>query len=177
MKLTLTFASTLNGKITKGDDPDVTKWTSKEDQAHFKKVQAGFPVVIRSSSTYKIAKDFLDKSGKQRHIVMTRDPSKFESEKIDGVLEFTSESPNEIVERLEREGVEKALLAAGGTIVSLFLKKKLIDSFFLTLEPKMFGNGIPMLAESDLEADFELESFERLNPQGTLILKYKLLKN
>lgn len=177
MTLTLTFVSTLNGKITKGDNPDVTSWTSKEDQVHFKKVQAEFSVIIRSSSTYKIAKDVIDKSGKQRHVVMTRDPSKFESDKIEGILEFTSESPKKLIERLKKEGVKNALLAAGGTIVSLFLKEKLIDNFYLTLEPIMFGRGVSMLAESDLEVDFELVSTEKLNSQGSLLHKYKLLKN
>jgi len=29
------MVATLNGKITKGNDPDIYKWTSKEDKKYF----------------------------------------------------------------------------------------------------------------------------------------------
>ena len=174
MKLALTFVSTLNGKITKGDDPDVGKWSSAEDQKHFKEILSEYKVVIRSSTTYEIAKNNLVTDGSKRYIVLTRDPEKYAPEKIDGILEFTNESPKQLIDRLESEGVDKALLAAGGTIVSIFLKDKLITDFQLTIEPKLFGKGVPLLSESDLFVDLRLTGHRKLNDQGTLLLEYEV---
>ena len=176
MILTLAFVATLNGKITKGGDVDVSQWSSRQDQQHFKKIISQYPIIIRSSTTYNIAKTTIDPNGSQRHIVMTRDPKSYESEKIEGVLEFTNESPRELIDRLKKEGIEKSFLSVGGILVSLFLKEKLVDNFYLTLEPKIFGKGTPIVAETELEADFKLESIEKLNAKGTLLLKYKLIK-
>ena len=175
MKLLLTYVSSLNGKITKGDNPNVVRWSSKEDQEHFKKVLSDYDVVIRSSTTYKLAKKSLDLSGKKRYVVITRDPSKYSKEERKGILEFTSESPEELIKRLDSEGVEKALLATGGALTKLFFEQKLITDFHLTIEPKIFGNGIPLVAEGDFYVNFELEDIERLNDGGTLLVKYKIL--
>ena len=175
MKVILTYAATLNGKITKGDDARIFSWTSKEDQENFKKIRDGFNLVIRSSKTYEASKES-DKPRKERLIVvLTRDPSKYESDKILGQLEFTNEPPAELIKHLEGQGYNEALLAAGGKVSSLFFGEKLINEFHLTLEPKIFGMGTPMIAESDLDVDFKLESTDKLNEKGSLLLKYSVV--
>ena len=175
MKLVLTFVASTNGKITKGDNPDVTAWSSKEDQAYFKKTKGEYKTIIRSSTTYELAKNTLIKDGSKRYIVLTRNPEKYENEKIENIVEFTSETPEQVISRLEKEGVDKALLAAGGKLVSSFLKGKLITDFELTLEPKLFGSGTPLLSESELYVDLKLIDMEKLNDAGTVLLKYKVI--
>ena len=72
---------------------------------------------------------------------MTRDVASVP--KIEGV-EFTSESPRDLVARLERDGHKTLALAGGGTIYAQFLKEGLVDELFLTIEPVLFGNGVPL---------------------------------
>lgn len=173
MKLTLTYVSTVNGKITKGDDPDVTKWSSPEDKEHFEAIRDQFPVIIRSSSTYKVAQA---SEREVRQIVMTRDPAKYESQSHSKTVEFTAESPKELIARLSKEGVAKALLAVGGTMAAIFFEEGLIDEFQVTLEPYVFGAGVNMIGEREFFTDLKLESVEQLNDRGTLLLTYSVLR-
>jgi len=80
-----------------------------------------------------------------------------------------------LVKRLESKGYKEALLTVGGKLSSLFFQKKLINEFYLTLEPKIFGKGIPMVAESDLDVSFQLQSSKKLNKKGSLLLKYSVV--
>jgi len=177
MKIVLTYAATLNAKITKGDDPDVSKWTSSEDREYFKKFRSQFNLIIKSSKTHEASKSYDKPKAGRLIVVLTRDPAKYQSEKVDRQLEFTNEPVTELIKRLGKDGYDKALLAAGGKISALFIQDKLIDEFQLTLEPKMFGQGVNMIGEGDFEVEFKLDSMEKLNDKGTLLLKYSVIYN
>ena len=177
MKIVLTYAATLNAKITKGDDADVSKWTSIEDKKHFKKLRSQFNLIIRSSKTYEVSKSYDKPRAGRLIVVLTRDPAKYESEKVDGQLEFSNEPVSDLIKRLGNQGYDKALLAVGGKISALFLQDKLINEFRLTLEPKMFGEGVNMIGEGNFEVEFKLDSMEKLNDKGTLLLTYSVIYN
>lgn len=68
------------------------------------------------------------------------------------------------------------LLVGGAEVNSLFLKSGLVNEFHLTLEPKIFGMGKSLISEEDLDIPLKLISIKKLNKQGTLLLKYKVLK-
>jgi len=112
---------------------------------------------------------------KHHFIIMTRQPSKYEGSKVPGLLEFTNETPVQILKRFEND--ENVVLVVGGSqIASSFLKEQLIDELWLTIEPKIFGTGLNFVTDEKLDIDLKLLSFKQINEQGTLIAKYLILK-
>lgn len=172
----MVMVSTINGKITKGDDSDIYKWTSKEDQAFFFGLLKKNRVKIMGSTTYEAVKRNLKLQEGHLRIVLTRNPKKYSSDVILGQLEFSSESPYQLIDRLKKKKYKKILILGGGKINASFLKAGLVDELYLTLEPKVFGKGKLLIDEGNFEIDFKLSSIKKLNKQGTLLLKYKRFK-
>ncbi len=174
MKITLVFVTTLDGKVTKWGDVHVQKWSSKEDQAYFKKAWDDNSLVIMGSGTYD-AEPF--KAPPKNHlIIMTVNPDKYKDKVIPGNIEFTNETPKKIVERLISEGEEKILLVGGPHLATSFFKENLVDELWLTLEPKIFGSGGNFVVDSKLDVNLRLLSSEKVNEQGTQIMKYQVVK-
>lgn len=170
------MVSTLNGKITNGDDPHIGLWTSVEDKNHFLKIIEHAKVIVMGSKTYEAAKNTMQHREGRIRIVVTSHPDRFNDDKKEGILEFTSENPEALMSRLKSLHHEEVLLLGGGELNASFLKAGLVDEIKLTLEPVLFGKGRQLVAEEDFSSSFELVSSEKLNDKGTLLLCYKVLK-
>lgn len=175
MNTILVFVSTLDGKVTKWGDPFVRAWSSKEDQRYFNKVWNDNKLIVIGSNTYDA--DRIKPSSNHLLVVLTKHPSKYKRNETLGQIEFTNESPGLLVERFEKEGQEQMLIAGGAQIATSFLKEQLIDEIWLTIEPKIFGIGGNFVTEEKLDINLQLISCERVNKQGTLITKYKVIKD
>lgn len=176
MKVIMVMVSTLNGKITNGDDPNIYTWTSKEDKNYFFSLLKKNRVVVMGSNTYNAVKDKIQLRRNLLRIVFTRNLRKYSREIIPKQLEFISNSPKQLVKNLKERGYKKILIVGGGKVNSSFLKTGLVDEFYLTLEPKIFGEGKALFEEGAFENKLQLISVKKLNKKGTLLLKYKLLK-
>jgi dihydrofolate reductase len=174
MKKILVFVTTLDGKITRWEDPDVRKWTSKEDQHYFEKVWDASHLIVMGSSTFEAGSRKADPS--HHLIVMTRTPAKYKDREVVGQLEFTNQSPTQLIAHYEKEDLTQILIVGGAHIATSFLKEKLIDEVWLTIEPKIFGAGSNFVINESLDIDLKLLSFEKINEQGTLITKYLVIK-
>ena len=174
MKVVMIAVSSLNGKITKGNDPNIYSWTSKEDSKLFFSLIEKSNLIVMGSKTYETVRKFIKHKKNRLRVVLTRNPQKYSKETIKGLLEFSSESPLSLIERLGRRGYKKMLLVGGATINSLFLKQKLVSEIYLTLEPILFGSGTNLIKENNFDKQLKLVSIKRLNDQGTLQLKYKI---
>jgi dihydrofolate reductase len=174
MKTILIFVSSLDGKITKWGDPKIRSWSSKGDQDYFDAIWSDTRVIIMGSGTYN--PDPVKPGSKHLFIVMTRQTEKYDSDEIPGQLEFTKESPVDLVTRFENEGEDKILIVGGPQIATSFLRDELIDELWLTLEPKIFGTGAGFVTEEKLDINLNLLSSEKINDQGTLITKYKIIR-
>lgn len=172
MRITLVAVTSINGKITRGDDPDIYKWTSKEDQEYYFLQIKRSKLIVMGSSTYGAAKHLIKLEKGTLRIVLTRTPGKYENEQEKGVLEFSNEKPSELVRRLEKQ-FDELTLVGGSRISSSFMKAGLVDEIYLTIEPVVFGSGKPLFADEEFESTFELVSIEKLNKKGTVMLKYK----
>lgn len=170
------MVSSLNGKITRGDNLPITSWTSTEDKAHFKSMIEKYDLLVMGSRTYESAKESMDLSQNKLRIVLTRNAEKYKEEEVPNKLLFSNETPSQLVTRLEQEGHTEMLLLGGGEINSLFVKENLIDELYLTVEPVIFGQGKRVFADGDFGAKAELVSLEKLNSQGTLLLHYSFKK-
>lgn len=172
MKIILAMVSSLDGKITKGNSPNIYEWTSKEDQEYFFSLIAMSNAIIMGSKTYKAVKHRIRLQKKLLRIVLTKNPEKYSHEIVSGQLEFSNESPKELVSRLKKTGYKKILVVGGEKVNTSFLKAKLIDELYLTIEPVVFGKGKNLFEEIELRKSLQLISLRRLNKKGTLLLKY-----
>lgn len=166
MKVTLIAAISADGKIAEKTDQSSLDWTSKEDTKFFiEKTKEAGTVVMGRKTFATINKPLKGR----RLIVLTRDPSK--ESPMPGV-EFTNDEPEILVRKLEHEGVTELALAGGSSIYGQFLKAGLVTDIYLTVEPILFGGGVP-LAHGFERVLLHLESVQQLNPQ-TVLLHYKV---
>lgn len=165
----------LDGFITQGDEPG-TAFTSQEDKDWFGKTISEFPIKVLGRKTFEVSKDFImarsQASGSGLRIVMTRDPSNFRDCYIPDRLEFTDSSVDEIVASLKQRRLTDSRVAVlgGGAVYSAFLNAGLLDEFWITLEPRLFGSGTPIATEASA-SKLELKETIELGP-STLLLKY-----
>lgn len=167
MKVELIAATSLNGKIAASSDQSSLEWTSKEDTKFFVEKTKECRVMIMGRKTF----DTIGRALKDRLIVvMTHEPGKQES--IEGV-EFTNQTPQQILKSLESRGYASVAITGGSGVYSMFLKEKLVTDVYLTFEPILFGNGIP-LAESFEDVKLELVESKLLGEQ-TVLLHYEVV--
>jgi dihydrofolate reductase len=137
-------------------------WTCSEDKRMFKRLSQEAGVVVMGSRTF----DTIGKALPGRlNVVMTRRPEQYES--ADNLV-FWSGSAKALLDDLNSRGYERAVLAGGATINSLFARHGLIDELYLTIAPKLFGQGLSLFAES-LDLDLELKQIRSLQAQNVLL--------
>lgn len=165
----------LNGKITKGEEANIYSWTSFEDQKLFFSQIKKHNLIVMGSKTFEAIKEQIRLENNKLRVVLTRNVQKFLGHTKPGHLEFSSESPKELVKRLSEKGFKTMLLVGGGEINVLFLKSSLVDEVHLTIEPRIFGKGKNLISKDLFNIELKLIDCKKLNRQGTLHLKYKVL--
>ena len=136
----------LVGKTTKGEESP-NFWASPEDQKHFEDLKKKIGVLIMGRKTYesagKPANDGI------RRIVMSRETG-----------------------FMLPDDVEEALLVGGSELNAEFFRRKLVNEIYLTIEPELFGVGLPLAQIPGLDVQLELLKVTQLNAKGTLLLHY-----
>lgn len=162
MRITLIVAGSVDGRIA-ADREQLTDWTSPEDKRFFvlKTKEAG--VVIMGRRTFQTIGEPL---AERLNIVMTHQEPKFDD--IPGVLECTRETPHAVVRSLEARGYTEAAVIGGREIFSAFLAADLATDIYLTIEPLLFGSGIPFV-ENIASKKLQLMSMEKLGEQSVLL--------
>lgn len=166
---------TVDGKITRGTETDIYRWTSKEDKAFFSSKLEKAKVIIMGRKTFEAAHHQIHRRLTQDHklrIVLTHTPDKFKRYQVENKLEFSNESPRELIKRLEKAGYAEVLLLGGGKLNASFLKAELVDELYLTIEPQIFGTGKPLIGEMKGNIDLKLIDITQLNEQGTYLFHY-----
>nr|AIA14428.1 Dihydrofolate reductase [uncultured bacterium] len=161
IKAFIIAAVTADGFIAK-DQNHAAFWTSKEDKARFVELTKKAGVVVMGSQTYKT----LPRPLQERvNIVYSRDKN-FEG------AEVTQDDPYELMRKLEARGFSEVAICGGSQIYSMFMKAKLVDKLYLTIEPLVFGSGITLFKE-DMLFDLTLLSHTKTD-KHTLLLEYKV---
>ena len=176
MKVTMVMVSSLNGKITRGNDPNIGLWTSKEDAKFFSSLRDKHNLIIMGRRTYDAVRNEIKPTPDKLRIVLTKTPAKYSSEAAKTGVEFSNEHPIKLLKRLESKGFKNCLVVGGSETARLFLQLSLVDEIYLTIEPRIFGKGKPMFAEGEFETYLKLMGFKKLNSRGTLNLRYKVQK-
>lgn len=175
MHIILAMVLSVDGKSTKWDLPDQS-WASEEDKIHLLKLISENDLILMGGKTYETAKKHIKpKEGKLR-VVVTRDPEKFSTDLVKDQLEFTNLPISELVQSLENRGFKQMLLLSGAGLNKQFFEANLIDEIVLTIEPKIFGSGHGIIADTNLDLALKLMHCKRLNEQGTILLHYQVIR-
>jgi dihydrofolate reductase len=172
MHIALADVISLDGKIAKADRGPVRDWASKEDGVLLTQLISHFEVIVIGRTTYEQHKPGLSQD--RLYVVLTHNPERFSKDEVADQREFSQDSPKELVRKLEKRGYESILLLSGTAISTAFLGAGFVNELYLTIEPRIFGSGIPMIEAKNLDIQCRLDSVARLNDQGTLLAHYLL---
>lgn len=176
MHTTLIAAQSLDGFITRHDQPG-TAFTSAADQAHFSAELAGYDCSVVGASTYRFARDFIRARVRpgRRRMVLTRSPEKWTEDVIPGLLEFTDATPESLAARLAEAGCRRCALLGGAQIHRLYFEAGLVDELVITIEPRLFASGTPIVP-GKVDIALELLSVIRLPHSDSLVVRYVVKK-
>lgn len=145
------------------------EWRSKEDGKSFGTLTRESGVMVTGSATFKTFRIKRAPPGR-RLIIFTHDPASVEGENI----ETTDKDPRELVQELAAQGYPSLAVCGGAAINSLFLDAGLVDELYLTVEPVLFGQGVPLLRERT-STRMQLLDCTKLN-DDSLLLHYAVRK-
>jgi len=163
------MAITLDGKIAK-HTTQLADWTSKADKKIFVDETKKAGVIIMGKTTY----DTIGRPLPGRlNIIMELNADN--SKNIPNSLEFTETPPKKLIQQLTNRGFNNIILGGGSTINGLFLKENLVDEIWLTIEPKIFGEGLLLFKGADVNLDLELIEVIHLD-KNVIHVRYKIKK-
>lgn len=161
-------AVTMDGKIARHDHHGST-WTSREDKTHLHKILDGCDVLLVGRKTYETARKPLSQ---RRCWIFTHSPHSQSQKKSIGSPLFLSPRRQNLLHQLEKHQFYRVAILGGTSVYSWFLKNRLIDELYLTIEPIIFGQGLPLFQLKTHDQRFRLLSVKRLNRRGTILLRY-----
>ncbi|HBB36554.1 MAG: hypothetical protein A2374_03025 [Candidatus Moranbacteria bacterium RIFOXYB1_FULL_44_23] len=165
MKIILMMAMTADGKIAKNSD-HFPNWTSKEDKKMFAEVTKEHGAVIMGDKTFfTFPKPLSDRL----NVVFTLLENPPETENV----KWVTGEPEKVLLELKKMGYKSAVLGGGTYMNSQFLERKLIDEIWLTIEPKIFGDGLGVFS-GDFNIDLKLLGVEKIN-ENSVVVKYKVM--
>jgi dihydrofolate reductase len=162
MKVFIIAAMSTDGYIARDEKHGSLGWTSKEDKRRFIELTKRASVVVMGSTTYAT----LARPLKERVNIVYSKSKTFEG------AETTQKSPAELVEELKSRGFKEVAICGGAHIYSLFMKAKVVDKIYLTIEPIVFGSGIRLFNE-DILFHLKLETCGQTE-NGAIMLEYSV---
>lgn len=176
----LIVASSADGYLADKTDQKSTTWTSKEDAQFFntRTKQAG--IIVMGSTTYHtIGRPLKDRIT----IVLTNNPEKITNAKplsdlpahqpntpFPTSLYTTNCNPSELVDFLNKLNYPELAICGGSSVYTQYAKSGLVDTLYLTIEPIIFGSGIPLFG-NDLSLPLTLRNSQKLNA-NTILMEY-----
>ena len=179
LKASVFIATSLDGFIARTDggldwlDAANATVTEGEDCGHGA-FMATVDALIMGRKTYEQVLSFGQwPYGITPVIVLSRNEMDIPAE-LSATVSHSSESPQELHDRLSTEG-KKRLYVDGGITIQRFLAAGVIDDITITLIPVVLGSGIPLFA--GLEQDVPLRHISTVSYEfGFVQLTYEVVK-
>lgn len=169
MKTILYMAVTADGFIaTKSGD---SEWVSEVDVEIFNSKINDCGCLVMGNKTFQQYRgEFFPKPGVINFVVSNTEDLNPENNVI-----FVK-SPKNALEEAEKRGFEKVLLIGGSRINGSFLKENLIDEIYLDVHPIIFGDGLKVFENSEVNIKLDKIGAEDLG-MGQTLLHYKVNKH
>ena len=160
MKTFIIAAMTADGYIAKDAIHSPFNWTGKADKKRFIELTKRAGVIVVGSNTYKTFPGAL----KDRLNVVYSRSKTFEG------AETTQDTPEELLAKLDARGFSEVAICGGEAIYTMFMKAKVVNKLYLTIEPILFGKGV-RLFKDDMLFNLKLISAQE-SFGGSLLLEY-----
>jgi dihydrofolate reductase len=170
IKVFIIAALSADGFIGQDAKQRALDWTSKEDRQLLIQLSREAGVIVMGSKTYATFKISQAPPGR-RLIIYTSHPEMIHGERV----ETTNEEPEKLIERLEKEGAHGLAIEGGSTVYKMFMERGLVDELYLTIEPVLFGKGIPLFNEGLKAVSLKLLECRPLN-DNTILVHYSVNK-
>jgi dihydrofolate reductase len=171
IKTYIIVAQTADGKIARHSNHEAD-WTSRADKKHFIEMTKKSGVMIMGLNTFKTFPSPL----KDRLHIVYSDKEDAEKENIPGVVEYTKDSPSMLIQKLEERGFKEVAICGGSTIYTMFMKSGLVKNIYMTIEPRLFGEGMGVFNQ-ELDIKMKLNSVRTVSDENVVLLEYEVLEN
>jgi dihydrofolate reductase len=171
MRISIYIAVSSNGLISNSrNEPD---WLSDEFGGDFVSTCQRYKAVIMGRTTYnKLSPDYLPLTSEGTTVVLTTDKK---AKSDNPTVVFAQNGAAEIVRMLKDKGHTEAVIIGGTMTMSEFVRAGLVNDIYFVVEPVLFGDGLPLLRNVDLELKLKLLEVAKLN-DNTVRLHYEILK-
>lgn len=178
MEVFIIFAKTLDGFIARTKNQSSFTWTSREDKLWYREQTKMAGAVIFGRTTYET---FNKPIPHCLNLIYTRSQADELAKitmanlmKLKGktTVMTTKLPPGEIKDKLNTAGFTGLSVSGGSEVYTTFIKAKIVDKLFITIEPIVFGQGINPFSESLELERFTLNKIHKLN-QDSLCLEYQ----
>jgi dihydrofolate reductase len=173
-------AISADGFLADKTDQVSTAWTSKADMRYFAQRTKQAGIMVMGSTTYNtIGHPLKDRIT----IVLTSKPNAIKNAKpleqltahqpqnsFPTSLYTANLSPTKLIQHLEKLNYPECAICGGSSVYTQFAQAGLVDTYLLTLEPHIFGQGVPLFNQS-LHLPLTLKQTTQLS-QNSLLLEY-----
>lgn len=166
MKTFIIAAITADGFIGR-DNGHTADWTGSADKKVFVRLTKEAGVIVMGSRTFATIGRALPE---RRTIVYTTHPESITAPDV----EATTEPPADLLTRLEREGATAVAICGGASIYDLFVRAGLAQELYLTVTPRLFGQGLGLFEDS-LDITLTLLDSTPLD-ENAVLLHYAIAK-
>lgn len=173
MQVIAIAAMSVDGLITRHEQ-EGAGFASDADQQFFREALQKFDCCVFGARTFAASQAAILRSltPARLRLVLTHSPERYAAHHYPEMLEFTDAAPEELLENLRQRGKTRCAVLGGGEIYTLFLANALVDELWLTLEPRLFGQGTRLTAGL-LDCALTLQECRRL-AEHTLLLTYRV---
>lgn len=106
------------------------------------------------------------------NFVYSQQPQKWASETT-SELYFVSGTPQEVLDKIKRQGYDKVMLGGGSETNAAFAQAGLIDEIILDVHPLVLGEGMRLLGDFTKQLKCKLIS-SHSSPKGFVQLHYRI---
>ncbi|MDP4009183.1 MAG: dihydrofolate reductase family protein [bacterium] len=135
-----------------------TAWTSGADKKFFTERTKQAGVIIMGSRTFET----IGRPLPGRHTIVYSNDKTYEG------VETTNKDPHLLLKDLEKRGYTEVAICGGASVYTMFLEAGLINTFYLTVEPVLFGQGVSLFSKA-VSVNLSLQTITKLDNQSILI--------
>ena len=166
-KIVLYIATSLDGYIAGADDD--LDWLFHDQDYGYSAFCDRMDAVVMGRRTWEVTRGFgpWPYGDAKGYVLSSQSP-----DQPDEHVEYTSESPKALVERLQDEPGKDIWLMGGGLIVRDAMRNDLVDEYVISIHPILLGDGIPLFPRAFPQTQLQLVDTHKFD-SGLVQLHYE----